>query len=374
MSSHSFFTITPHSIRELADKIGAGVAFSSGEADTSGITISAAAPLEDALPGSVAFIDNRKYAKHLATTKASAVICEQRYVADLPPGTAGLVHDQPYRAYAAALDLIYPTAAKPAPVTGETGVSPKAHIGDGVELEDDVIVEPGAVIGRGAAIGSGSRILANAVIGENVQIGRNSVIGVSASVTHAYIGDGVIIHAGVRIGQDGFGFAMGPQGHRKVAQIGRVIIQDKVEIGANSTIDRGSNRDTVIGEGSKIDNLVQIGHNVMIGRHCIVVGLAGIAGSATLGDYVVIAGQVGIGGHTTVGTGAQVGGGAGTHTDIAAGEKVIGYPAMPVKDWVAGEKVIGYPAMPVKDWVRLNMKLKAMISGKGISDKAKKQD
>ena len=357
MSSHSFFTIIPHSLSELAEKIGAEIVFSDGQTDSAAIEISAAAPLEDALPGSVAFIDNRKYAKHLATTRASAVICEQRYVADLPPGTAGLVHDQPYRAYAAALDLIYPTAARPEAVTGETGISPKAHIGEGATLEEGGIVEAGAVIGRGVAIGAGSRILANAVIGENVQIGRGSVVGVCASVSHAYVGDGVIIHAGVRIGQDGFGFAMGPQGHRKVAQIGRVIIQDKVEIGANSTIDRGSNRDTVIGEGSKIDNLVQIGHNVTIGRHCIVVGLAGIAGSATLGDFVVIAGQVGIGGHTTVGTGAQVGGGAGTHTDIAAGQKVI-----------------GYPAMPVKDWVRLNMKLKAMISGKAVSDKGKEQD
>ena len=357
MSSHSFFTITPFSLRELAEKIGAEIVFSDGQTDSAAIEISTAAPLEDALPGSVAFIDNRKYARHLATTKASAVICEQRYVADLPEGTAALVHEQPYRAYAAALDLIYPTASRPEPVTGETGISPKAHVGEGATLEEGVIVEAGAVIGRGVAIGTGSRILANAVIGENVQIGRNSVVGVCASVSHAYVGDGVIIHAGVRIGQDGFGFAMGPQGHRKVAQIGRVIIQDKVEIGANSTIDRGSNRDTVIGEGSKIDNLVQIGHNVTIGRHCIVVGLAGIAGSATLGDFVVIAGQVGIGGHTTVGAGAQVGGGAGTHTDIAAGQKVI-----------------GYPAMPVKDWVRLNMKLKAMISGKGVSDKGKEQD
>jgi UDP-3-O-[3-hydroxymyristoyl] glucosamine N-acyltransferase len=140
---------------------------------------------------------------------------------------------------------------------------------------------------------------------------------------------------------------MGPGGHHKVAQIGRVIIQDRVEIGANATVDRGSNRDTVIGEGTKIDNLVQIGHNVVIGRHCIIVGLAGIAGSATLEDYVVIAGQVGIGGHTRVGMGAQVGGGAGTHTDIEAGTKVI-----------------GYPAMPIKDWVRMNMKLKAMVNQK----------
>ena len=161
MSSHSFFTIIPHSLSELAEKIGAEIVFSDGQTDSAAIEISAAAPLEDALPGSVAFIDNRKYAKHLATTRASAVICEQRYVADLPPGTAGLVHDQPYRAYAAALDLIYPTAARPEAVTGETGISPKAHIGEGATLEEGVIVEAGAVIGRGVAMPS--RAIAMAV-------------------------------------------------------------------------------------------------------------------------------------------------------------------------------------------------------------------
>ena len=186
--------------------------------------------------------------------------------------------------------------------------------------------------------------VAAAFFGQNVQIGRNATIGINASVTNAFIGDNVIIHPGVRIGQDGFGFAMGPGGHRKVAQIGRVIIQDNVEIGANSTVDRGSNRDTVIGEGSKIDNLVQIGHNVVIGRHCVIVGLAGIAGSATLGDYVVVAGQAGVVGHITVGDGAQIGGGAGVHLNVRPGEKLI-----------------GYPAQPVRDWVKMNMILKSMV-------------
>lgn len=343
MSDHSFFQIVPHKLSELAALTNSVL----GDEHAGDLEINGASPLEDAQPGTLSFIDNPRYVKFLAETSATAVICSPKLVEKLPEGVVALVHDSPYKAYATALAALYPSAGSPQPVTGETGISPRAVICEGVELEDDVTVEAGAVIGTGAMIGRGSIVLANAVIGSGVRIGRECVIGACASVSHAYIGDKVILHAGVRIGQDGFGFAMGPGGHQKVAQIGRVIIQDKVEVGANSTIDRGSNRDTVIGEGTKIDNLVQIGHNVVIGRHCVIVGLAGIAGSATLEDYVVVAGQVGVGGHTKVGTGAQIGGGAGTHTDIEAGARVI-----------------GYPAMPIKDWVKMNMKLKAMISDK----------
>ncbi|MCB1387456.1 MAG: UDP-3-O-(3-hydroxymyristoyl)glucosamine N-acyltransferase [Nitratireductor sp.] len=347
MSQSSFFKISPISLADLSRQTGAKVP-DGVEGPAGDIVLSAASPLEDAVAGSLSFIDNPKYARFLEGTKAAAVFCQERYADKLPAGCVALIHEQPYRAYARALHLLYPTAARPEPVTGETGISPSAHVAQAVSLEEDVVIEAGAIIGRGAAIGRGSHILANAVIGQGVQIGRHTTIGAGASVLNAYVGDRVIIHPGARIGQDGFGFAMGPGGHDKVPQIGRVIVQDHVEIGANTTIDRGSNRDTVIGEGTKIDNQVQIGHNVMIGRHCIIVGLAGIAGSATLEDYVVIAGQVGVGGHTRVGMGAQIGGGAGTHTDIDAGAKVI-----------------GYPAMPVKDWVKLNMKLKALVSGKG---------
>lgn len=343
MSNHSFFKISPHSLADLAELTGTKIA---GDGDSS-IMVTSASPLEDAQPGSLTFIDNPRYTKFLPDTKAAAVFCTEKLAEKVPTGTVALISSEPYKAYAKGLSLLYPTADRPQGITGEEGVSESAIICAGVTLEDNVTIEAGAVIGKNASIGKGTVVLANAVIGEGVQIGRWSVIGPLATISSAYIGDNVIIHTGVRIGQDGFGFAMGPGGHLKVAQVGRVIIQDKVEIGANSTIDRGSNRDTVIGEGTKIDNLVQIGHNVVIGRHCVIVGLAGIAGSATLGDYVVIAGQVGVGGHTNVGQGAQIGGGAGTHTDIEAGAKVI-----------------GYPAMPIKDWVKMNMKLKALIQKK----------
>jgi len=336
MTHPSFFKVTPRRLDEIANKTGARLLD-----DAAGdVVIDMAGPVEAAPKGAVSFIDNPKYLRHAATTGASAIFCQERYADRLPATVHVLVHDQPYKAYAAALALIFPTAARPQPVTGETGVSEHAFVGRDVSLEEGVVVEAGAVIGEGASIGRASHVLAGAVIGTNVQIGRNTTIGINASLTHAFVGDNVIIHPGVRIGQDGFGFAMGPGGHAKIAQIGRVIIQDRVEIGANSTIDRGSNRDTVIGEGTKIDNLVQIGHNVVIGRHCVIVGLVGISGSATLGDYVVVAGQAGIVGHITIGDGAQIGGGSGVHTNIKPGSKVMGYPTMPFRDWVKANMIV----------------------------------
>jgi UDP-3-O-[3-hydroxymyristoyl] glucosamine N-acyltransferase len=152
-------------------------------------------------------------------------------------------------------------------------------------------------------------------------------------VLHAYLGNRVILHPGVRIGQDGYGFAMGPGGHLKVPQVGRVIIQDDVEIGANTTVDRGANRDTVIGEGTKIDNLVQIAHNVVIGRHCIIVSQVGISGSATLEDYVALGGQVGVIGHVRIGAGAQIAATSNVNGDVPAGARWGGTPAKPLRDW-----------------------------------------
>ncbi len=296
--------------------------------------LNGAGPIESAQQGDLSFVDNPKYLKYLKETSATAVFCLEKFRDQVPDGVAAIVHEKPYEAYAQVLALLYPTAMRPAPVTGIAGVSAQAFVHPDAKIETDVTIEAGATVGPNAAIGAGSVLLPGAVIGPDVQIGRHCTIGANATVVHALLGDDVIIHNGVQIGQDGFGFAMGPGGHKKIPQIGRVIIQDRVEIGANSTVDRGANRDTVIGEGTKIDNLVQIGHNATIGRNCVIVGLAGISGSATLGDFVVVAGQAGIVGHTTVGHGAQVGGGSGVHGDVAPGERVMGYPAIKASTWM----------------------------------------
>ncbi|MES1179691.1 MAG: UDP-3-O-(3-hydroxymyristoyl)glucosamine N-acyltransferase, partial [Hyphomicrobium sp.] len=238
-----------------------------------------------------------------------------------------LLTRQPYHGFARALALFYPSALHPMVATcGAPPVDPTA------KLEQGVLIEPGAIIGREAQIGSGTYIAAGAVIGARVTIGRNCYIGALSTITHALVGDRVIIHSGVRIGQDGFGFAMGPMGHLKVPQIGRVIIQDDVEIGANTTIDRGALKDTIIGEGTKIDNLVQIGHNVIVGRHCVIVAMAGISGSTELGDFVVMGGQSGTVGHIKIGSGAQVGGASHPTHDLAAGGRYFGTPAKPLRE------------------------------------------
>jgi UDP-3-O-[3-hydroxymyristoyl] glucosamine N-acyltransferase len=200
-------------------------------------------------------------------------------------------------------------------------------------LESGVTIDPGAVIGPRAEIGAGTVIAAGAVVGPNVHIGRDCAIGAGVSIIHALIGDRVIIHPGCRIGQDGFGYLMGAAGHVKIPQIGRVIIQDDVEIGANTTIDRGAMSDTVIGEGTKIDNLVQIAHNVLIGRHCVLASQTGISGSAVIGDNVMTGGQVGIADHVTIGAGAALGAKAGVMHDVPPGARWVGAPAKPVKQF-----------------------------------------
>jgi len=284
--------------------------------------------LTDAGAREISFFNNRKYADQLKATRAGACLVTPAFSARVPDGTARLVTADPYRGFARALMLFYPDSRfSQSAGAARQGIDPSA------ELEEGVIVEPGAVIGPEARIGRGTRICAGAVIGYRVCVGRESYVGSLATVVHTLVGDRVIIHTGSRIGQDGFGFAMGPSGHFKVPQIGRVIIQDDVEIGANSTIDRGALKDTIIGEGSKIDNLVQIGHNVVIGRHCVIVAQVGISGSTELGDFVVMGGQSGAVGHIKIGSGAQVAGGSHPSKDVPPRARVGGTPARPLNQW-----------------------------------------
>ena len=289
-----------------------------------------ARPLDAATKAHVTFLDNRKYVPQLRQTGAAACFVKADLASQVPAGTVALITADPYRAFAQTLARFYPGAGRPraAEMGGEPGPIHSTAI-----IEDGATIEPGAIIGRESRVGRGTIIAAGALVGYRVTIGRDCYIGPNAVLTYALVGDRVIIHAGVKIGQDGFGFAMSSRGHLKVPQIGRVIIQDDVEIGANTTIDRGGLKDTVIGEGTKIDNLVQIGHNVVVGRHCVIVGMVGISGSAELGDFVVVGGQAGIVGHIKIGAGAQIAGGSGVTHDLAPGGRYGGAPAKPLGEF-----------------------------------------
>ncbi len=316
-------------LAEVASWCGAALAL---EADGSRIVHDVAA-LDQAGPDDLTFLDNPRYVDALRSTRAAAALVAPRFAEAAPAGCAALVSREPYRAMAQVMARLYPTAVKPGSLFDQTGVSPSAHVHPAARLETGVVVDPGAVIGRGAEIGAGTVIGANAVIGPGVRIGRDGAIGATTTIMAALIGDRVIIHPGVHIGQDGFGFALGSRGHLKVPQVGRVIIQDDVEIGAGVTIDRGANRDTVIGEGAKIDNLVQIGHNVVVGRYAVLVSQSGVSGSSEIGDFAALGGQAGVAGHLKIGVGAQVAAAAGVMTDIPAGERWGGAPAKPIREF-----------------------------------------
>jgi len=294
--------------------------------------ISDLVPLDEAGPGHVTFFENRKYIEQYLSTRATACIVNSTNAKRAPDGLATLISESPYRAFASALALFYPDALLPIGA-GAEGWREGSSVHPSAMLEGNATAEPGAVVGSEARIGDGTRISAGAVIGARVHIGRNCYVGPNVSITNALIGDRVIIHSGAAIGQDGFGFAMGREGHLKVPQIGRVIIQDDVEIGANSTVDRGALRDTIIGEGTKIDNLVQIGHNVVTGRHCVIVAHTGISGSAQLGDFVVLGGQVGVVGHVKIGSGSQIAAKSGVDRSVPEGVTWGGTPPKPMRLW-----------------------------------------
>jgi UDP-3-O-[3-hydroxymyristoyl] glucosamine N-acyltransferase len=291
-------------------------------------------PLEEARTGDLSFFAHPRHRAALAATRASACFVRPRHTAFVPAGTISLETQDPQRAVAMVIAALFPAAMRSDSLFAASGVSPAANVHPDARLEDGIVIDPGAVIGPRAEIGSGTRVGPNAVIGPDVRIGRDCSIGPHASILYALIGDRVIVHAGVNIGQDGFGFAPGDKAHTKVPQIGRVIVQDDVEIGANATIDRGALVDTVIGEGTKIDNLVQVGHNVTIGRHCIIVAQTGISGSTTLGDFVLIGGQVGIAGHLSIGAGAQIAAQSGVIRNVDAGARLAGTPARPVRAYL----------------------------------------
>ncbi|MGQ0526778.1 MAG: UDP-3-O-(3-hydroxymyristoyl)glucosamine N-acyltransferase [Alphaproteobacteria bacterium] len=286
------------------------------------------ASLDMAGPKDLSFFDNVKYKDQFRASRAGACIIAPKWASEAPKGMNLLVSNSPYKAYALAAQYLYPEEAL------FVGISDKAFIDPGAVIGQSCSIEEGVVIREGAVIGEGCRIEAHAVIGRNVVIGSFCRVGPHVSISHALVGDYVRLYPGVRVGQDGFGFAPDAGGHIKIPQLGRVIIEDHVEIGANTCIDRGSGPDTVIGRGTWIDNLVQIGHNVKVGKGCMIAGQSGIAGSSVLEDYVALGGQAGVSGHLRVGKGARIGTKAGVIQDVPPGVEQTGYPALPIRDFM----------------------------------------
>jgi UDP-3-O-[3-hydroxymyristoyl] glucosamine N-acyltransferase len=322
--------------REIADLTGAAPS-AGGDLDR---RVSGIAALDQAGPSDLTFLDNPKYADQLASTCAGICFARGRFAGQAPARVTVLIAREPYRAFTVVAQALFPDALRPSSLFGAEAIAPGAFVHPSARLERGTTVDPGAVVGPRVEIGAGSVIGPGAVIGPDVRIGRSCSIGAGATLTHALVGDRVIVHPGCRIGQDGFGYLAGPQGREKVPQVGRVIVQDDVEIGANTTIDRGASRDTVIGEGTKIDNLVQVGHNVVIGRHCVLVAQTGLSGSTTLGDHVVLGARVGTNNHVTIGEGAQIAAISVVNDDVPPGARWGGTPAKPIKLWFREMKIL----------------------------------
>ena len=257
----------------------------------------------------------------LKLTKAGAVIVPEKFLEFVPEGVIALISEDPHRSYGLVASAFYPREVK-------SFISEKAFIHETARLGEGCCVEAGAYIGENVVLGNRCDIRANAVIEKGVQMGDDCIVGANATISHCIAGSKVYIYPGAHIGQDGFGFAMSIKGPAKVPQLGRVIIGNDVEIGSGTTVDRGAMGDTVISDGCRIDNLVQVAHNVKLGRCCVIVSQVGIAGSCEFGDFVVAGGQVGFAGHLKIGTGAKIAAQSGLMNDVPAGAVLMGTPAV----------------------------------------------
>ena len=324
MADNRFFSPpTPITVAEIVTLTGAEIA----PGTDSQRSFSNVAPLDKAAASDISFLDNVKYVHDFTQSKAGACFVRPKFVPQAPVSMVLLVTDEPYYAYALTARKLYPEAGVVATISPLAVISEAASIGKNVRIDSGAVIESGAVVGEGSWIG------ANSVIGSFVQLGDHCRIGANCTLSHCIVGNRVVTHRGVHIGQDGFGYAPSNKGVVKVPQLGRVIIGDDVDIGSGTCIDRGAGPDTVIGMGTKIDNLVQIAHNVQIGKFVFIAAQVGLAGSTIVGDGVMFGGQSGSSGHVTIGSGAKIAAKSGVMTDVPPGATYGGAPAMPARDW-----------------------------------------
>lgn len=306
-------------VAELAERVSGAV---EGDPER---RVSGVAAVADAGPEDLTFLSDPRYRRALEAARPAAVLAGPDLVA--PSGVTVIRVPNPQRAFGRLLPLFHPPRRPP------SGIDPTARLGRGVVLGEAVSIGPGVLIGDRVRVGDGSAIGAFTVVEDDVRIGGGCRIAHGCSLMRGVrIGDRVQLHPGVRVGTDGFGYAEGPNGAEKIPQVGGCVLGDDVEVGANSTIDRGALGDTVVGQGTKIDNLVHIGHNVKIGESCMIVAQVGVAGSTTIGHGVALAGQAGVAGHLTIGDGARIAAQAGVIGDVPAGATFSGYPARPHRE------------------------------------------
>jgi UDP-3-O-[3-hydroxymyristoyl] glucosamine N-acyltransferase len=318
-----FYTCSgPFRLGDLCARIGADVPETGSD-----VLIYDVASLNDASPGSLTFAQNKGALTAIASLEAAACLVSAADAASLPAGVIAIIANEPRRAFALAAQAFYPRKTGSGIHSPDAIIDPSARIGVQVDIGAKVTIGAGVEIGAGSIIGAGT------IIGDGVMIGAEAEIATHVSLSHCLIGDRVTLHAGVRIGEPGFGVVPGPRGFTRVPQLGRVIIQDDADIGANTCIDRGALGDTVIGEGTWIDNLVQVGHNVRIGRYCVIAAQVGISGSVTIGDFVAIGGQAAFAPHVTVAAGAEIGAQCGVMRDVGPRERLLGTPAQPAREF-----------------------------------------
>ena len=313
----------PFSARELADAVEAELY----QPQLGGRLFSDVSPLGQATEEHVSFLDNSRYTQQFSESQAGACVARARYIPLAPPGMVLLVSENPYVTYARIAGMFYPEPKAEVGIHPSAIIHPSAQIGAECTIEPYAVIEADVIVGEGCVIGSG------AVLRRGVTLGKRCKIGAHCHVAFTLMGDRVILHPQVSVGQDGFGFATEKGQHIKVPQLGKVVIGNDVEIGANSCIDRGAAPDTLIGDGVKIDNLVQIGHNVRLGKGCIIVSQVGISGSTQLGDYVVVGGQAGLAGHISIAGGSRIAAKSGVMRSLEHPADIGGSPAVTMREW-----------------------------------------